>query len=342
MGLLVIRGELRVSQFWPKGGSDADTAVVEVLLAAKKPFTFVDNQGGRHPTRVFYNAHVIGRQGPMPVVKFDKKLNADKVNVRLQGIDAPELHFQPTVKGSAGKNGKFRQNLGETCAHALYGYLSKLGLDRIPCEVLSRVQKPSDVCDVYGRVVGNLIIGDIATKIDINHWLIREGWGLPGLYNSMTKNEIRQLLVDHAYAAERKRGLFKGKYVRRSLVAFNKKQVYTKGTDSFKPYTDKGHVNFPKFFRRQADHFVRRAVGTPSTPASFLDYVKSKRDDIALDINAFLKHQGAATDAALKKRFEQLASFIKAGQYPTGKEVVFWEAESKLLNTTSGKPITKW
>ena len=342
MGLLVIKGELRVNQFWPKGGSDADTAVVEVLLADQKPFTFVDNNGGRHPTRVFYNSHVEGRQGPMPVVKFDKRLNANKISVRLQGIDAPELHFQPTVAGSAGKNGKFRQNLAETCAHALYTYLSQLDLDRIPCEVLSRVQKPSDVCDVYGRVVGNLIIGGDAAKIDINHWLIREGWGLPGLYNSMTKNEIRQILVDHAYASAQKRGLFKAKYVTRSLVAFDRTKRYKKGTDSFTAYADKGKVNFPKFFRRQADHHVRRAVGTPGTPAAFLAYVASKPDDIALDVDAFLNHRSSTPAATLKKRFTQLATHVKAGQYPTGKELVFWEADATLVKTTTGKPITTW
>jgi hypothetical protein len=176
---LVIEGELRVNQFWPKGGSDADTAVVEVLLAAKKPFTFVDNNGGRHPTQVFFDSSVIGRQGPMPVVKWDKKLDADK-------------------------------------------------------------------------------------------------------------------------------------------------------------------VNFPKFFRRQADHHVRRAVGTPNTPASFVAYVGSKPDDIAQDVTTFLKHKSSTPPRQLKKGFSQLGTFIKNGKYPTGKEVVFWEADSRLVNSTTNKPVTSW
>ncbi len=226
--------------------------------------------GQRRPTRAFENAEVIGRHGPQAVIKRDKKLGADKITVRLQGIDAPELHFQPTVKGSRGKNGKFRQSLGETCSDALLKCVSVLGQARIPCEVVSRVRLPADVCDVYGRVAGDVVVTVDGARVDLNHWLLREGWALPGLYNSMTRNEVRQALADYATAAQDGRGMWRGKHVKAALAPFVATRRYRKGPTSFTPFSDKGPVNFPKFFRRQADHDVRRAVGAEATPASFL------------------------------------------------------------------------
>jgi hypothetical protein len=62
MGLLIVRGVVRVKQFWPAGRSDADTVSVE--LAAKDPFLFIDNAGHRTPTKVFDKAVSIGKFGP--------------------------------------------------------------------------------------------------------------------------------------------------------------------------------------------------------------------------------------------------------------------------------------
>ncbi len=341
MGLLVIRGSLRVTQFWPKGGADADTATVEVVLEGNRPFIYVDEQGGRHPSRVFEKAESIGRSGRRPVVRFNKRLDANVINVRLQGIDAPELHFQPQVTGSAGHNGKFRQSLGETCSHALHDYLSKISQNDLPCEILSRVRKPNEVCDTYGRIVGNLVLTIDGTRVDVNHWLIREGWALPGLYNSMTKNEIRQLLADHDAAREDNRGMFSGPYVKKQLATFNPNRRYRKGPASFTAFSDKGTVNFPKFFRRQADHHVRRAIGE-NVPAGLLAYIATKRDDIAIDIRRFLNHTSPTSGADFKRKFEQLATFVKNGRYPLGPEVVFWEADSKLVRAGTNKPITAW
>src|SRR5438093_2853289 len=95
MGLLIINGVLRVKQFWPEGRSDADTANVD--LAAKNTFVFVNDAGQRAPTHAFDNAESVG-QRRTPVIKTNKS-GARKVTIRLQGLDAPELHFTPQVKG---------------------------------------------------------------------------------------------------------------------------------------------------------------------------------------------------------------------------------------------------
>ena len=82
MGLLELRDTLNPAQFWPDGTSDADTLQVAV---AESLGGFVYD--GR-PTRAFAHARI----GNKAVV------NARAlVTVRLQGIDAPELHFvRPT------------------------------------------------------------------------------------------------------------------------------------------------------------------------------------------------------------------------------------------------------
>jgi endonuclease YncB( thermonuclease family) len=341
MGLLVVTGKLRVRQFWPKGSADADTATVEVVLSSKKSFIHVSTAGTRRATRAFRNAEVIGIHGRQRVIKHDKKLNADKISVRLQAIDAPELHYQPQGTSSAGNSHGFRQRLGETCANALLSYLSKFGKDDLRCEVVTEVGTPGDVCDVYGRVVGNLVIVEGGARIDINHWLIREGWALPGLYNSMSKTETRQVLADHEAARQGKRGVFRAKYVSASLVGFDSSQRYRPGPPHFSPFSDKGRFNFPKFFRRQAEHHFRRAIGEP-VPTGLAAYIATKKNDIAIDTKRFLKHNGSTASPAFKKQFGKLASFIKAGKYPGGREVVFWEEPARLVKAGTNKSISSW
>ncbi len=342
MGILTVQGSLRVAQFWPKGGADADTATVEVVITRKDAFMYTDDNGRKRITRVFKNAAVIGRGRELPVLKHDKRRNVDKINVRLQGIDAPELHFSPYLPGSKGFNGKFRQCFGETCANALLQYLSKLNLQDIPCEVRSRVAKPSDVCDVYGRIVGNLVIILDGSHVDLNHWIISEGWALPSIYNSMTTGEIRQILADYAVAKTSKRGLHSGRFVSAKLVAFNDKRRYRKGSDSFKAYSDKGSINTAKFFRRQAEHHVRRAFKPDETPIRFPDFIASRKEDKAVDMDSFLTHRGPATAKSFGKKLRQLGTFVKRGSYPIGTELVFWEAAAKLVKAGTKKEITSW
>src|SRR5262245_27678990 len=187
MGLLIISGTLRVSQFWPDGRSDADTANLE--LGAHDPFVFVDDAGQRRPTQAFDGAEVVGKHGRKAVIKQSKGSNVRSVVIRFQGIDAPELHYQPEVVGSGGKgvNHRFRQFMGETSANALHSIVSAFAQQVIPCEVRTVVAHPSDVCDVFGPVVGNLVLVLGGVRIDLNQRLLREGWALPGLYNSMSK-----------------------------------------------------------------------------------------------------------------------------------------------------------
>jgi len=92
MGLLRVKGTIDSGQFWPKGTSDADTAVIVVAVDA---FQFQAASGGPFKTtHAFEGALVHGRQGAKAPI--DGK---GRVRVRLQGIDALELHYQPSPLG---------------------------------------------------------------------------------------------------------------------------------------------------------------------------------------------------------------------------------------------------
>ena len=339
MGVLVISGVVRVKQFWPEGRSDADTAAIE--LQGKTPFVFVNDAGKHRPTRAFENAEVVGQFGGNAVITQAKNSTVRKVKVRLQGLDAPELHYQPKVKGSGGVNHPFRQSMGETCANALHEFLSALGQAEIKCEVHSMVSKPSDVCDVFGRVVGNIVLLIGGSRIDINHWLVREGWGLPGFYNSMSNPEIRAILADHEVAKRNGRGLFSKNIVTTGLAPFDPQRRERKGPASFKPFSDKGRVNFPKFFRRQAEHHVRAAIGQ-NVPADLRGFIASKATDLALPRDPFLKLKGPRIGKKPRPEFKQLATFLGGNRYPAGPELVFWENDSKLVRAGTNTAIKAW
>lgn len=339
MGLLIISGTLRVKQFWPESRSDGDTATVD--LAAKQPFVFVNDAGHRAPTQALDQADSVGKFGRKSVIKTNKS-GARKVTIRLQGLDAPELHFQPQVQGASGVTHPFRQSLGETCAAALHTFVSAFGQAEIPCEVLTRVNKPSDVCDVFGRVVGNIVLIMGGARIDVNHWLVREGWALPGFYNSMTKPEILALVADHDAAKADGRGLFSKKgIVTSKLAAFDPARRERKGPSSFKPFSDKGAVNFPKFYRRQAERHVRSAIGE-DVQADLRGFIAKKPDDLALRRGDFLKLKPPTTGNPAKAKFSQLASFLGKNRFPTGPELVYFENNSKLVKTGTNTEITKF
>lgn len=108
MSTLTIHGTLDVAQFWPRGNSDADTAKVSIAGVAR-PFRFKADGKKEVATKVFDTATVRGMSGTSPVVA------NGSIDVRLQGIDAPELHYKPQ---------KFRQPFGESAAAALGAMLA--------------------------------------------------------------------------------------------------------------------------------------------------------------------------------------------------------------------------
>ena len=122
MGLLKLRGTLDVAQFWPTGQSDADTTKVIVTVHGNS-FQFSDD-GVTHfkTTHAFDDARVKGKSGTKTAIG-----QHGQVTIRLQGIDAPELHYPlPPLGNKAGllqssamRTARSRKwNIGSTAAKA--------------------------------------------------------------------------------------------------------------------------------------------------------------------------------------------------------------------------------
>src|SRR5438046_745049 len=88
MGMLKVRGSMAIAQFWPEGTADADTTKVQVAVEHDSfSFSFSDDGRNFRVTHVLNDARVVGKSRG-PVIK------NGHITVRLQGIDAPELHYR--------------------------------------------------------------------------------------------------------------------------------------------------------------------------------------------------------------------------------------------------------
>jgi len=236
MGHLQVEGTLDLEQFWPAGTSDGDTARVVV-----KRITF----NGKL-THALDHAQVRGRTCK-PVLD-----EHHAITVRLQGIDAPELHYMPSVPKAKAKkqNANFRQHYGRTAARALGTYLHTLGTGALKCRVVTQVSKPNEVFDTYGRFIGDLIvIGRGGKAVDINLWMAKNGWAFPTFYSSMSDSEILELRAAADSAARRKRGIWRGY---ESKLCFDHALQYRDAPHA----EDAGAVSMPKIFRRLALDWV--------------------------------------------------------------------------------------
>src|SRR5579859_5471669 len=159
-GLLELHGTIDVNQFWPFGRSDADTANIKVA-AGNNAFQFrKDSSSPFKPTNAFVGAVVKG-SGSKPAIK------NGVVTIRLQGIDATELHYQPAPLSPGEKKGLsaaklnafhqvdhfYRQYLGASAAKALHDFVAQAGVADIPARVFTQVDTPNEVFDTYGRMV---------------------------------------------------------------------------------------------------------------------------------------------------------------------------------------------
>lgn len=263
VGLVRISGNIDIDQFWPAGDSDADTAKVEVAVDG---IAFAPDGVNFRPTTALVGAFVRGT-GTRPVID-----NRNRVKVRLQGIDAPELHFKappldrrefpdlPEDKRDAYKKAnkkERRQYWAETATHALGEKFGTFAQDTVPCIVVSFVDTPSELVDTYGRVVGDIRIGD-NFNLDINTWLIEEGWAYPSFYSSMRPDEIEVFLAAMKTGKEKKR---LWDHYDRDIRRFDPNMFYRGRGAGLDPAADVGPVLMPKLFRRQVSFEVQKAAG---------------------------------------------------------------------------------
>jgi endonuclease YncB( thermonuclease family) len=342
-GLLQVHGSIALDQFWPSGRSDADTTKV-VLTVAPNAIEFrKDSSTPFHSTHVFDNAIVKGRTRKAPIKN-------GQVTIRLQGIDATELHFQPSPLSLAEKKGasaaklnayhqvthSYRQFLGATATKALHDFLVATGKPSLDCLVLTQVDKPSEVFDTYGRMVGDIEVTIKGQTVNLNHWLVEKGWAFPTFYSSMTNEEILALLALTKTARSAKIGVWK--YLSKVVGAFDFTLLEPKAGDLSVLATDKGPVILPKLYRRQTNWSARnKAKITSQSFQQFLAAGSGGKPDACFETKDFLTN---GIHSATHRTFDQFVVGGKTINFePEG--LVFSEATSALIGA-DGKPITQF
>lgn len=340
VGLLEVEGTIDVKQFWPEGRSDADTTKVVVNVAPDAIRFRKNDSEPLRPTHVFDNARVKGRTATAPIKN-------GKLTIRLQGIDAPELHYMPSPLSTAEKKGltdakkqayhevthSYRQFLGATSSKALHDFLAGAGGPTLACRVFTHVDAPNEVFDTYGRLVGDIEVTVAGQKVDINHWLVEQGFAYPTFYSSMNDDEIEAFLALTKTARAKK--LLVWKHLAKTIPAFDFDLREPKAGETGVLVTDKGAVILPKLFRRYTNWSARKKAGiTSQTFQKFLGEGSGGKPDTCYEIDDFLAN---GVHSATPRNFAEFVEGGKAIKFqPEG--LVFGEAPSSLVGT-DGKPI---
>src|SRR5215203_489303 len=296
MATLMIDGTLDLSQFWPQGGSDADTTKIVIDISGiPSPIHYQQFPNGPIvATRVYDSALVRPFGANQPVIK------NGKLTVRLQGLDAPELHVQPgslarmkwlgKALGSLAGTGqikKYRQAQAETAVVRLAAFLSSIGPSPLPCRFISNVdheQGPADALDKYGRFVGNVFVRPGSTRpIDVNLWILKQGLALVALYNSMTRGEIAACIRAGSIGGNAAGGI--GRFVTKTVGTFNDKRLYRKKGSILEHERSERFIH-PKLYRRQCTWWAYKKA--KRFTSGFDTFLGLSKDDVFFETADFL------------------------------------------------------
>jgi len=330
-GLLEVTGTIDLSQFWPSGESDADTVKVQVGTGS---FRFAPRAGDPSSvTHAFEGAQVRGK------VTKDAIDKQNRITIRLQAVDAPELHYRPTAPTLNNRkptttqraafnaaNGNFRQNLGETATVQLFGFLNGVGKSPIDCVVRTLVDQPGDVFDTFGRFIGDIFVKIGGKEQSANQWLCLNGWAFPTFYSSMTKDEISTFTDLSQKAQAKKAGVWQKSTS--DLSQFDRTKKFRKGGPA-NPAADVGPVMMPKLFRRRSTFGISTIA--KMTRTSFKNYLQAEPDDCFETADFLEQGAHAATHRRLDEFVSPQSKFLVAES-----DLVFQEMPSKVLK--NGKP----
>jgi len=275
-GLLEVEGSIQLDQFWPVGTSDADTTKILVHVD-KHSFRFRRAESATfRTTHAFEDAVVIGKRGRRPAIR-----DGGVVVIRLQGIDAPELHYRPaSLRRPKDRNPRqdelflawnyeYRQPLAESGTIALRALLADAGANPAPCIVRTAVDTPNQVFDTYGRFVGDVHVKLGSTWVSVNRSLVENGWAVPAFYSSMAAEEIEALLAAAVGPMREHRGVWKKPGA--CGARFDWDRRYRGKGAAPDASADTGSILVPKLFRRQSTWAVnRRAEMLEGTFAAYL------------------------------------------------------------------------
>jgi endonuclease YncB( thermonuclease family) len=330
--MLELNGTIDLSQFWPAGESDADT--VKVLVSGPDAFRFTAHPGAAPKvTHAFEGAQVHGK-----VTK--DAIDKGRVTIRLQAIDAPELHYRPLAPTLNKKkptpaqraafnnaSGNFRQHFGETATTELFGFLSKAGPSPIKCVVRTLVDEPGDVFDTFGRFIGDIVVMIVGKEQNANQWLCENGWAFPTFYSSMTKDEIDTFTQLSEAARKNKAGIWKK--ASSDLTLFDPMMVFRKGGPP-DPGQDPGQVMMPKLFRRRSTFGV--SVSAKMVKGNFKNYLMLEPDDCFETADFLSQGVHAAKHRLLDEFVSPQSKFLV-----DAKDLVFHEMPSTVKK--NGQPV---
>ena len=360
MGTLTIDGTVHLSQFWPTGKSDADTAK---LIVGINPASFKFNGKA---TNIYFEASAKGKD-------IKKVVSRGKITLRLQGIDAPELHYKmygplgmalrvnlpphfrkltdaEFNKFKKANTPEYRQAFSETATVKLGNWLSTadtlktVGSKKtIDCKFISKnIKIPSDAVDTYGRFVGDVNIKVDGKWQNVNHWVLENGWAFVSLYNSMLIPEMKKYIK----AAETGR-----KKIQRDIYTqFLPQKIPTLinfdmqfRPPKTKPVVEKenGKVLNPKLFRRLTAYSIFKKAGI-NVGNTFLDYMNTKEDKglyLRKDFFIAANHEPDKQESLKVQFHKTIASFINNNFFSLRpEEMVFIEDDSELVDKNN-KPI---
>lgn len=338
MGKLTIEGTLDVAQFWPTGESDADTTKL-ILNVTPGSIRYQPIGGGPQATTRFDGAFVKSFGQPKLVI------NNGKMTVRLQGLDAPELHVQPqsmkgtkykgqdlgSLKGS-GLVKKYRQHQAETATVRLGTYLRTLGTSPLPCQFFTEVdddEGPADAIDKYGRFVGNVLIN----AVDVNLEILRQGLAVVALYNSMQRSEIEACLRAWNTGANAAGGIVR--YITKTIGTFDAQLTYRKPAGAVIVSEKVQKFIHPKLYRRQCTWWAYKKFGT--FRSGFDTFLTLSKNDVFFELSSVLDD---GRFAAVPIPLDKMVKGGKTIMYGPD-QVVFKEAPSRLY-AIDGKVIDQW
>lgn len=326
-------GILELKQFWPNS-AEVDGKIIYGQSDAVTMKVTIDKRGGfliqRHPyascekTKVYNNTAIIGKVKKTPI---DTK---GQVTIRLQGIDAPELHYKPDVK-----NPKIMsQHYSQTAVFELHKFLTKHSMNgKVDCVVKTSVVNPEDAFDCYGRFVGELIImKDDREFLNVNHWLAEEGLVFPAYYTSMSNGEIRAIQLMVKSAISKKNGIWEFHCPKRIYNIEELATEYRLGKKGrYSPTRDKRTpILMPKVFKRLYKYEVLK---NGKSFKAFLANEKPREKCFMAD--DYLKDENKENNIM---NFDNLFS-VKGDILFKPWEIVFLEAESKLVNAKTKKVL---
>jgi hypothetical protein len=246
---------------------------------------------------------------------------------------------------------EYRQLFGETATVKLHELLDPSGnLTGLNCDFISNnINEPSDVIDTYGRFVGDISVRLNGKRINLNEWLLQNGWTFASIYNSMSITEIINVSKSAAKGKSKKQNDIYSAFNPQTIgesIDFNL-TTRKKAKDGTSPVLkkEKGQVLNPKLFRRLTYYSIFKKAGVGNVGKKFIDYLALKPDkglylttDFLVKANHDINNPILLRPAFLKK-FNQQINNGKFLLQPD--EMVFLEDDSKLVDG-NGKEITSF